>query len=87
MNPTSLSAATIIRIKSVHFDEIFNPTTFDRIVKKLDEKGFIIAEKSDDEFVITYSNNLYTNENRNTIIFFDSAGNLSYTIFTVRNAD
>ncbi len=73
--------AKVLRVKSVHLNEVIQCGHLGNVEKYLLEKGFEMAEKNSDGFFETWQSNKLNNENRNTLLFFDEEGNLMETKF------
>lgn len=79
--------AKIIRIIGVHFAEAQMLNKLNDIEKKLKEMKLERTEESADNFLISYSNPEYTNQNRSTLIFFDSNDNVIDLKFTALTSE
>jgi hypothetical protein len=73
--------AQIIRVENCHLEAIYGMRDLRAVINYLNDHGF--NETVFDGFYVSYRHPDYTNENRNTLVFVNSTGDIMDIKFAV----
>lgn len=74
-------AAKIVRIKGIHMAEALNLSEISQLEVLLRQENFI--KVFDDGFYSSYGNEIYTNQNRNTLVYINFQEMVAGGILTI----